>query len=85
MRRFEAAGNQSTFIPGSKNNMKKKFGLLALATTLSIAVQAQITQPALPPGKLVYTTGRTAAQALVSPWSTTWLLIDQRTAETRNA
>jgi len=41
--------------------------------------------PALPPGKLVYTTGPTAAQALVSTWSTTWLLIDERTAETRDA
>jgi len=41
--------------------------------------------PALPPGKLVYTTGSTAEQALASPWSTTWLLIDQRSAETRNA
>jgi malto-oligosyltrehalose trehalohydrolase len=41
--------------------------------------------PALPPGKLVYTTGNTAAQALASSWSTTWLLVDQRTAETRNA
>ncbi len=41
--------------------------------------------PALPPGKLVYTTGNTAAQALVSPWSTTWLLIDERTAEAHNA
>ncbi len=41
--------------------------------------------PALPSGKLVYTTGNTAAQALVSQWSTTWLLIDERTAETRDA
>jgi malto-oligosyltrehalose trehalohydrolase len=41
--------------------------------------------PALPPGKLVYTTGTTAAQALASPWSTTWLLIDERPEATRNA
>ncbi len=30
--------------------------------------------PALSRGKVVYTTGETAAQALASPWSTTWLL-----------
>ena len=41
--------------------------------------------PALPPGELVYTTGTTAAQALASSWSTTWLLVDERAAETRNA
>jgi 1,4-alpha-glucan branching enzyme len=31
-------------------------------------------ETALPPGQLVYTTGETAAQALASPWSATWLL-----------
>jgi hypothetical protein len=28
----------------------------------------------LPQAKLVYTTGKSGAQALSSPWSTTWLL-----------
>jgi malto-oligosyltrehalose trehalohydrolase len=40
---------------------------------------------ALPPGKLVYTTGNTAAEALASPWSTTWLLIDVGSEATHNA
>ena len=31
-------------------------------------------ETALPPGQVVYTTGETAAQALASPWSATWLL-----------
>jgi hypothetical protein len=40
---------------------------------------------ALPPGKLVYTTGETPAQALRLPWSATWLLIAERTEATRDA
>jgi malto-oligosyltrehalose trehalohydrolase len=41
--------------------------------------------PALPPGKLVYTTGNTAAEALAAPWSTTWLLIDEGSEATHRA
>ncbi|HEX4522159.1 MAG TPA: malto-oligosyltrehalose trehalohydrolase [Casimicrobiaceae bacterium] len=38
-----------------------------------------------PPGKLVYTTGSTVAQALASPWSTTWMLTEERIGATRDA
>jgi malto-oligosyltrehalose trehalohydrolase len=41
--------------------------------------------PALPPGTLVYTTGDTAPQALSLPWSTTWLLVADRTEATGDA
>jgi hypothetical protein len=36
-----------------------------------------------PPGKIIYTTGGTATQALSSPWSATWLLATDAAGDAR--
>jgi len=64
---FSLTGTRSLAVHWSTHDNDRLLLLANLGTAPDAA-------PALPPGKIVYTTGETAAQALASSWSTTWLL-----------